>query len=481
MATTARRRGTALLALAMASGVTLAVSVPAGAATTAPPAYYQGVTSANVLGVALHLPAALPALPGIPKDLAVNLIGVSGNAVHNTLAGTDANASTAVSSLASGSLIDALPTNLGLKNELKATLSGNAADGVKSANVHSINASPLINVTVGGQLAKALKLDNTSSANLTDGKILDLGSLLQIPAAGTTLLNTVTGALDQADVTGQINQAIQNVQSALNGVLANDPTGQVSTLANQVESTVNSLQDTLNAFLSDLQNKVAGTAVVKVNLLDATQSIAPSGGAAVSNAAVHLANLDILDGVLTVKGFESGATAIANGKPGGASASFVGHKPIVAVGVSNVLTGTLDETGLTLEGVPALGDTVNAALKTLQNTLNGLLNTLGVHLAFVPGHVDKVDPAGKFAQATGPEYDIVVTNPVDKTALVEVGLGHGTTASVSAAQATKHVSLSNPQAAPGTLPHTGANLPLIAGGGLAFLLGAGYLRRRVMG
>src|SRR5206468_3623903 len=161
MATTIRRRGTALLALAMASGVTLAVSVPAGAATSAPPAYYQGVTSANVLGVALHLPAALPALPGIPKDLAVNLIGVNGNAVHNTLAGTDANASTAVSNLASGSLIDALPTNLGLKSTLKATLSSNPADSIKSANVRSISASPLINVTVGGQLAKALKLSNT--------------------------------------------------------------------------------------------------------------------------------------------------------------------------------------------------------------------------------------------------------------------------------------------------------------------------------
>jgi len=95
------------------------------------------------------------------------------------------------------------------------------------------------------------------------------------------------------------------------------------------------------------------------------------------------------------------------------------------------------------------------------------------------GQVDKVDPAGKFAQATGPEYDIVVTNPVDKTALVEVGLGHGTTASVSAAQATVHRNIANPQL--GKLPHTGANLPLIAGGGLAFLLGAGYLRRRVMG
>ena len=479
MATTARRRGTALLALAMASGVTLAVSVPAGAASAAPPAYYQGVTSANVLGVALHLPAALPALPNIPKDLALNLIGVSGNAVHNTLAGTDANASTAVSSLASGSLIDALPTSLGLKNTLTATLSADPAQSVKSSAAQAINASPLVNVTVGGQLAKALKLNNTSSSTLTDGKILDLGSLLQIPAAGTTLLNTVQDTLNQADVAGQINTAIQNVESALNGVLANDPTGQVAAVANQVEATVNTLKDNLNTFLADLQNKLANTAVVKVNLLSATQSIAPSAGSAVSNAAVHLADLDILDGVLTVKGFESGATAIANGKPGGASATFVGHKPIVSVGVSNVLTGTLDETGLTLQGVPALGDTVNGALKTLASTLNGLLNTLGVHLTFVPGHVDKVDPAGKYAAATGPEYDIVVTNPVDKTALVEVGLGHGTTASVSAAQQTVHQNINNPQL--GKLPHTGANLPLIAGGGIAFLLGAGYLRRRVMG
>lgn len=479
MATIARRRGTALLALAMASGVTLAVSVPAGAATAPAPAYYQGVTSANVLGVALHLPAALPALPNIPKDLALNLIGVSGNAIHDTLAGTDANTSTAVSNLASGSLIDALPTNLGLKNTLTATLSANPADSVKSSAAQAINASPLINVTVGGQAAKALKLDNRSSSTLTDGKILDLGSLLQIPAAGATLLSTVQGAINSADVTGQVNTAVQGVESALNGVLQNDPTGQTAALANQVESTVNSLQDSINAFLSDLQNKIANTSVVSVKLLDATQSIAPNAGAAVSNAAVHLADLDILNGVLSVKGFESGATATANGKPGGASASFVGHKPIVAVGVDNILTATLDEAGLNIQGIPALGDTVNQALATLSSTLNGLLDTLGVHLAFVPGHVDKVDPAGKFAQATGPEYDIVVTNPVDKTALVEVGLGHGTTASVSAAQAPLYNRKNNPQL--GKLPHTGANLPLIAGGGLAFLLGAGYVRRRVMG
>src|SRR5437763_15609832 len=115
MATTTRRRGTALLALALASGVTLAVSVPAGAASAALPAYYQGVTSANVLGVALHLPAALHALPNIRNDLAFILIGLNANAVHNTLRVTAANSSTPTSNHASGLLIDAFRTSLGLK------------------------------------------------------------------------------------------------------------------------------------------------------------------------------------------------------------------------------------------------------------------------------------------------------------------------------------------------------------------------------
>jgi LPXTG-motif cell wall-anchored protein len=92
-----------------------------------------------------------------------------------------------------------------------------------------------------------------------------------------------------------------------------------------------------------------------------------------------------------------------------------------------------------------------------------------------------VSPDGKHAEATGGEYDIVVKNPLDSSALVEVGIGHGTTASVSAAQASRHLLLSNPKAGgPGRLAHTGANLPLLAGGGFALLLGAGYLRRRQM-
>ena len=88
MAVSLRRRGTGVLALAMAGGLSLAAAAPAGAAANTAPAYYQGVTSANVLSVALNLPH--PRCPGVPQHLAVNLIGVTGNAVHNTLSTVDA-------------------------------------------------------------------------------------------------------------------------------------------------------------------------------------------------------------------------------------------------------------------------------------------------------------------------------------------------------------------------------------------------------
>jgi hypothetical protein len=220
--------------------------------------------------------------------------------------------------------------------------------------------------------------------------------------------------------------------------------------------------------------------VLTVKALDASQAIAPAANAAQATAAVNLADLNVLNGLLTVKGFVSQAVASATGKAGGAHATFSGHAPIVAVGTP-LLTATLDETGLNLSDVAGLPqsvtDQVNTALKSVQDALNTLLGTLGVHLNYVPGHVDKVDSNGRYAAATGPEYDIVVDSPVPGDgALAEIGLGHGTTASVAARPATKVVQLPNPQQ--GALPHTGANLPLIGGSALALMIGAAVLRRR---
>jgi hypothetical protein len=477
MAGTIRRRGVAVTALALASGTTLAAfatAAPAGAGTNHAPAYYQGVTSANVLGVALHLPSALPALPGLPKDLAINLIGVNGNAVHNTLGTGARTSSTAISSLANGSLVNALPDALGLKKTVKATL------GMKpqAFTAHSIKADPLVNLNVGALTASAATSMNKSHSVLTDGTVAQLGQLLDVKKAtggAATLLSTLQNQVSSVSgtVTDQVNSVLKTVGDALNQPgLSDTATQTLSTL----QSTLQGIQDKINGILAN----VGDTAVLSVKTLDASQSIAPAANAAQSLASVNLANLDVLNGLLTVKGFVSQAMASATGKPGGAHATFSGHAPIVAVGTP-VLTATLDENGLSLSNVAGLPqdvqDQVNAALKTLQDALNTLLGTLGVHLNFVPGHVDKVDSRGRYAAATGPEYDIVIDSPVPGDgALAEVGLGHGTTASVSAQQATKVVKVANPQQ--GALPHTGANLPLIGGGALVLLAAAGLLRRR---
>jgi hypothetical protein len=472
-----RRRGVAVTAFALASGTSLAAfgtAAPAGASSTHAPAYYQGVTSANVLSVALHLPSALPALPSIPKDLAVNLVGVTGNATHNALGTGAPTSSTAVSSVASGSLVNALPAQLGLGKVLTAKL----GQSLKDSALPAIAADPLVNLHVGDLAAKALTGVNSSQSVLASGKVAELGQLLNLKSAGaaTTLINTLQNQIDQVTptVNDQLNSALATVQQVLNQTPAGTTVAQT---LSQVEGALQQIQATVKNILAN----VGQTAVLSLDTLDATQSIAPAAGAAQSVAGVNLAQLNVLSGLLTVKGFVSQATAVANGKPGGAHATFSGHAPIVAVGTP-LLTATLDENGLNLSNVTGLPqnvtDQVNAALAQLQSALNTLLGTLGVHLNYVPGHVDKVDSNGRYAAATGPEYDIVVDSPVPGDgALAEIGLGHGTTASVSAQQAPKHVNLPNPQQ--GALPHTGANLPLIGGIAIALLTGAAVLRRRV--
>jgi LPXTG-motif cell wall-anchored protein len=478
MATSMRRRGVAVTAFALASGTSLAAfgtAAPAGASSTHAPAYYQGVTSANVLSVALHLPSALPALPSIPKNLAVNLVGVTGSATHNNLGTGAPTASTAVSSVASGSLVKALPAQLGLGKVLTAKLGQN----LKDSSLPTIAADPLAHIDVGNLTAKALTGVNSSSSVLTNGSVAELDQLLKLK--GVDLLgqlqdnvNQVTGTVDN-----QIDTALSTVQSILNQTPAGSATAQT---LQQVQATLKAIQSKVQSVVDDVLAGAGKTAVLRFDTLDATQSIAPATDAAQSAAGVNLANLDVLNGLLTVKGFVSQATAVANGKAGGAHASFSGHAPIVQVGTP-LLTATLDETGLNLSdvaGLPAdVTGQVNSALAQLQSALNTLLGTLGVHLNYVPGHVDKVDSAGRYAAATGPEYDIVVDSPVPGDgALAEIGLGHGTTASVSAQQAPKHVQLRNPQE--GALPHTGANLPLIGGIAIALLAGAAVLRRRVV-
>lgn len=466
------RRAVTLTALALAGGTTLATigaAAPAGATTASAPAYYQGVTSGNVLGVALHLPSQLPNLPNLPNPLAVDLIGVNGNVTHNTLGTGPAEASKAVASLADGSLVTGPLAPLGLNKVVQATLANPAPAAFTQIPVH---ASPIADLNVGSLTAAVTPSTaaNTSHALLTDGSVAQLGQLLS-----TSGLNAVTDQLNKIDLTGQLQNTLNQITSVLQPVVSQDPTG----VAAQLQTTVQDIVTKVNNLVSNLQS----TAVLTLDTLDATQSIGPSGNAAQSTAGVNLTSLNVLNGLLTVQGFVSKATAIADGLPGGASASFAGKTPIVAVGTP-LLTATLDDTGLTLSNVAGLPSSVtqqvDSALQQLQAQLNTLLNTLGVSMKYIPGHVDKVASDGSYAAATGPEYDIAVQNIATGEPVLDVALGHNTTASIAAAQQKPPaVVVSMPR--PPALPHTGANLPLIGGVGLALLLGAAVLRRRFVG
>jgi hypothetical protein len=396
--------------------------------------------------------------------------------VHNTLGEGKPTSSEAVSTLASGSLVDALPDALGLKKTLRATL-GSKPQSFTRLPVH---AEPLLSLDVGKLDASATAAVNHSSSVLSNGTVAELGQLLDVKAAGgsaTTLLNQLETSVN--GVSSTVTDQVSSVLDTINQVL------QQPGLTQPAQQTLQSLQAALQKVqttIDDILANVGKTAVLSVRTLDAEQTIAPQAHAARSDASVHLANLDVLNGLLKVSGFVSEATASATGRPGGATASFSKQTPIVEVGTP-VLTATLDDSGLSLSNVQGLPqdvtDQVNAALATLQKALNTLLGTLGVHLQYVPGKVQRVSDDGRYASAVGPEYDITVDSPVPGDgALAVIALGHNTTASVSAAPKTVRHFVPNPQQ--GALPHTGANLPLIGGGALLLLVMAGLLRRRVL-
>jgi LPXTG-motif cell wall-anchored protein len=491
MATSLRRRGVGLTALALASGVTLAATGTAGAAASHAPAYYNGVAAANELGVAVNLPSALSVVSSVlpvKQNLGVNLIGVTGNAVHNTLGVGAKTASTATATLASGSLIDALPAQLGLAKTIKASLSGPQS---VSDNAREINVKPLLDVNVGPLTALARGDLNAATAELLNGNVLNLGALLGTAGAGSQVLSTLQNALNSLQVTvgnttqtvtNAVNSTVSQLTNTLNGVIGNNTVGSTAqAVASQLEAAIQQIESEVNSVVNNLANALQNTSVVSFDTLDAKQSIGAAGNAARSMAQTNLATVNVLNGLVKVQGFQSSATAVANGIAGGASAVASGHQPIVTVGTP-VLTASLDQNGLSLSNVTGLPSSVtaqvNSALATLQAAINGLLGTLGVHFNYVQGH-SYAAPNGKFATATGPEYDITVKNPLGAGDLAVIGLGHGTTASISAAQAPKTVNVPNSQLH--ALPHTGANLPLIGGIGLALLIGAGIVRRRVMG
>ncbi len=469
-----RRRGLAASALAVASATTLAgvgLAAPAGAATDAAPGFYSAATQGDVVQIALNLPTDVPGLG--TNAVALGLISAHGTALHDALKGTVKNTSEGFAGLASGTLVEGDNAPLGM---LHRTIKVDLAKRTAKDALGELPANPL-GSGGAGELSGAVTgvVDNATSAQLANASLAKLADIL--PA---DILSPLNDGYSQVATQTQdaINQVIDGLQPVLQPVAQNDPTG----TAAQVEQALRNLNAQIPGLLAQIENG----ALVKLDLLDAKQTIAQVRDGESSAAHVKLVGLDILGGLVHVDGFASDATAFANGKDGGADATY---NPVIAdatIGKS-VLGVTLDAKGLglTVGGLPSsVVQQVDAGLAQVSDAINSLLSQIGVSIEPAAGHKE-VSADGKYAKATGGALTITLSPPISGVGtstnaaaaakpLLQVKLG-GTTAEARA-EMTPVV-----MARPAALPHTGANLPLIAGGGLGLMLAAGLVRRRFIG
>lgn len=471
MSISVRRRGAAATALALAGGTLLAAIAtagPAGASTLSGPAFFSAATEGDVVQVNVNLPAALP---NLPQKIGLALISAKGNALHDAINGK-ADVSQSFARLAGGTLVEGKSAPLAM---LDRSVSADLASPSASDELLSLPQNPIANGAAGTLKALVTKatVSNDSAANLTKVNVLKLSDILgSLGNVGAQINSALTDAINQVTPVTQnvIDTAVNNLNNVVSQTAGTSEATQVSSTVNSLTSTLQQLQQQLPSLL----NTALDSPVVSLDALDANQAIDRSQ-AVTAQAHAKLLGLDILGGLVTVKGFVSDATATAGGVAGSAKSSY---NPVIAdASVGNGLLGVkLDAAGLGLtgSGLPAdVQNQVNQILSTVQSALNDLLSTLGLKITPVAGS-STAAADGKSAAATGGSMLISLTPPSMTEPLVAVRLG-GTTAKVNAAQATQTVVANRPPA----LPHTGANLPLAGGAGVVLLASAAFIRRRM--
>lgn len=476
MAPTRGRGGAAIAGLAVTATAVLASLCGMGSANAGPvngPAFYSGATESDVVRLTLDLPAALP---NIPNPAALGLISTTGSVLHNTL-GPAANDASSFAGLAAGNLVQGSNAPLSVLDKTVST-SGNEQ---RASDLQQIDAgsNPLgLGGTLGAlQAASQLGLPGSSSS----GKLatLSLGSLSSIlPAQAVQAIRTAYASAEPG-AQNAVNQAVGAADQVLSPIASADPTGTAAGLKKAVDSLPAQLDCSNNP--NCLLNQILASPLVSLVGLQASQSIANLRGGAQATADAALVKANILSGLLTVNGFTSEATAFADGVAGQAIAkgNTVLAQAVVdhgLVGVNLGANGTI--LGVTVAGVSnQVAQQLNAALTQIVNTINGVLGTLGVHVSTSQG-TRTVRPDGTSASATGAVLDIAVDQPQaapGAAPLIDVKIG-GTDSAVNSKLAPGGLIHESVQ-----LPHTGANLPLTGGVGLALLVGAAVVRRRLRG
>jgi hypothetical protein len=437
------------------------------------PAYYAGQAQGNVLGINIDLPVKLPSLP---NPLGVDLIHLEGKAVHDPLhlAGATKAVSTSTASLITGSLVNTLERTL----HVTLNRTAHVALGAKShdeSSLLNIPAKPLANLSVGDLVASLSRLTDATTSG-AQGVVANIGTGDDLLGASTVA--QIQQLLNSVNATGTLQNTVDQILTTLQGLTGNTPV--VSTAVSTISDTVNTILAKVNSLVTNLGT----TPLVKINVHDTNQSVAPSGNGVKAISTLGLVDVDILGGLLSIDGFHSQAMAFANGKAGGARTSTSATKPLVKVNAANALCAQLSTDGISLCNVNGLGLPASVT-KQLNQLLGQLSSELNMITSKILGNVPLISETkgsahaaanGKSASAVAPSYNISVGH------LLTVTLGDGVSASAAALQNApkKIVVLNNPENTPHNLPFTGINLGELGIAGLVLLGVALVVRRRLM-
>ncbi|MEO6205068.1 MAG: hypothetical protein ABIO67_06780 [Mycobacteriales bacterium] len=467
-----------LTALALATGTLMAAGAglasPASAAADTRQMTADGVGSA--LKITINLPTAAAAALGTSQivqtiSLTTGKVSTVGLPTATSSAVLGAGNIPKVSDLLAQSTKAALGGKL---EDTKAGLVDIDSSGVK-VSVLPLSSKVADPTTVtSGVLAKS----NSAIAHISISAPIAAASSITAPVQG--VLDTALGL-----TTGTTNSSVATVADTLNGAIntLNKTATQTTPVTAPVQAAVDSLTKTLGGLTTTLNGLSATTNLVSLDAVTSEQTITRKGDVMTSSVANAVKNLNILGGLVKVDAITSQATASAGGAPGTAKA--VTNAPVFKVDIANgALTALLDQNGLNVNALgtglpPALQDTVNGAVATV----NGLLNTVaGVNVALGKGQT-VVSPDGTSAVADVATTVLTVDPPVLHTAgLLEAGKQLVKIELVSAnAAATSRLVPAPAPAAPGVtpvnLPRTGGSLPL-TGAIATLLLGTALVARR---
>jgi hypothetical protein len=464
-------RGARLTALALATGtLVVAGTGSAGANPVAVPTVFGGTANGTAIHIVINLPTAIPAsvpviggLTSLEQDISI-------------ASGDTSKVPAKISSVAKAVLGNG---NVVVVSDVLGKKVVSSLDGAASAN-DAILAQDLGLIKVGvGQITSNVSPDSATSG-LTSASTSSLANLkiglanLNLPIAAD--INNVLATLNDT-VDGAQSTLGQTLDSALN-VLNETSNGAAAPVVAQVEAVKTQLLDLVTALRQTIGSLKADTSLVDLGLLKSTSNITRAGSMVTAKATSEVVGLNILGGLVTLDGVKTESVSSANGVKGAAAADTL--TTIAHLKVADKLELSLTKDGLSGS---VLGNQLPAAaqdaVKTVISTVNGVLALAGVQIVNGDTTSDFDKTNGQWAHSDSKGVAIIV-NPLHAAKpLLMVQLVPAGTA-VNAAQGPKKP-LTVPEiktpGTTGTMPRTGAELPLFAvlGTGLA---GAALVARR---